>query len=119
MNPSAHSLSPLARPQEPLHVGILCAGWRPDLGGVESHTADLAKGLLARGHRVSALCLNTSGAEEPLTWTESSWEGVDVRRVAYGWGDISKLMDLMAHGGLEAQLDEWLEAVQPLSLIHI
>ncbi len=113
---------PTIRPSRPHgcppHIGILCAGWRPDLGGVESHTADLSRGLLGRGYSVSALCLDTSGTAEPFTRTEDRQAGVDVRRVAYGWGDITKLLDLMAHPGLEAELDAWIDEVRP-DLVHV
>ncbi|MEZ5976964.1 MAG: glycosyltransferase [Planctomycetota bacterium] len=101
-----------------LDVGFLATGWVPDRGGIPSHTDDLARALAARGHRVAVLCLDTTPGLEPFGVRESTVKGVRVRRVAYGYGDHEKLMDLMVHLRLSDVVLGWL-AETPCDVVHV
>ena len=50
-----------------LTLGFVGLGWHPDVGGVESHTHDLARELRVRGHRVRALALDGTPGLEPYS----------------------------------------------------
>lgn len=102
-----------------LNVGFICTGWHPETGGVPSLTRDLARGLVARGHRVYVLCLNTSGENEPFTEVDSEeLDGVTVRRVAYAYHDHERLADLMEHAKLRNVVLGWM-AETPCDVIHV
>lgn len=101
-----------------LDVGLLCHGWFPDAGGVESHTRDLARELQARGHRVVALCLDYDPEREPYTTREEEVEGVVVRRMAYLYQDQRALADLVRNRRAEDVLLAWL-AEQPVDVVHV
>ncbi|QDU66772.1 glycosyltransferase [Engelhardtia mirabilis] len=101
-----------------LNIGLIAMGWPPDVGGVPSHTADLAREFIARGHQVYVLCLDTRGELEPLSTFDSDVDGVEVRRVAYAYGDHAKLADLMVHDGLRNVILGWM-AETPCDLIHV
>lgn len=64
-----------------LDVGFLCDGGWPSPGGGEGHTRDLARGLLARGHRVHVLCVEHDGSLAPWRVADDEREGVSVRRM--------------------------------------
>ncbi len=101
-----------------LNVGLVAMGWSPDVGGVQSHTADLARELIARGHQVYALCLDTSGARGPFETFDTDVDGVCVRRVAYSYGDHAGLRDLLEHPRLADVVLGWM-AETPCDLIHV
>ena len=101
-----------------LNVGLIAMGWPPDVGGVPSHTADLARELIARGHQVYVLCLDTRGELEPFETFDDQVDGVEVRRVAYAYGDHGKLADLMVHDRLRDVILGWM-AETPCDLIHV
>jgi glycosyltransferase involved in cell wall biosynthesis len=101
-----------------LNVGLLAMGWPPDLGGVPSHTADLARELQQRGHQLYVLCLDTSGARPPFALHDSVVDGVAVRRVSYAYGDHRRLFDLAVHRGLDDVVLGWM-AEHPCDLIHV
>ena len=101
-----------------MNIGILAMGWTPDVGGIQSHTAGLARVLLERGHQVFVLCLDTSGEHEPFTVHDHEVDGVQVRRVAYQYGDHGQLFHLMYHRGLNDVVLGWM-AETPCDLIHV
>jgi glycosyltransferase involved in cell wall biosynthesis len=101
-----------------LDVGLLCTGWVPDRGGVQSHTDDLAQALVARGHRVAVLCLDTRPGRPPFELANSVERGVRVRRVAYGYGDHRSLVDLAEHQRLADVVLGWL-AETPCDVVHL
>lgn len=101
-----------------LNVGLIAMGWPPDVGGVPSHTADLAAGLAARGHQVYVLCLDTSGERAPFETFDVERDGVAVRRVAYAYGDHAKLADLAVHARLRDVILGWM-AETPCDLVHV
>jgi len=101
-----------------LNVGIIAMGWPPDVGGVPSHTADLARELMARGHQIYVLCLDTRGELEPFETFDIEVGGVQVRRVAYAYGDHRSLVDLMVHDVLRNVILGWMAEV-PCDLIHV
>ncbi len=101
-----------------LDVGFLCAGWAPDVGGVESHAQDLARELMERGHRVHVLCLDRSGADEPFTTRTGDVEGVSVRRMAYAYGDHDRLARVVVNARAEDVVHAW-TAETPCDVIHV
>jgi glycosyltransferase involved in cell wall biosynthesis len=105
-----------------LDVGLLCTSWTPDRGGVLSHTEDLARALVARGHRVAVLCLDTRGGDSLAVEDERvplhGGGEVQVRRVRYAYGDHAQLMDLMVHDRLRDVVLGWL-AETPCDVVHV
>ena len=101
-----------------LDIGFLCAGWKPDLGGVETHTAGLARELIARGHRVHVLCMNGAEGLEPFSTEDSVVGGVSVRRMAYRYHDHRALADLVESKRAEDVIHAWLAEV-PCDLVHV
>ena len=100
-----------------LDVLLLCHGWYPDVGGVESHTRLLARELGRRGHRVHALCLDYS-EREPYSITTSTVEGVEVSRMAYRYHDHQALADLVNNEKTCEIASEWLASV-PCDIVHV
>jgi glycosyltransferase involved in cell wall biosynthesis len=100
-----------------LDVALLCHGWYPDVGGVESHTRDLARELGRRGHRVRALCLDYS-EREPYSITTGTVEDVEVSRMAYRYHDHSALADLVENPRVQEIVLEWLRKT-PCDVVHV
>jgi glycosyltransferase involved in cell wall biosynthesis len=101
-----------------LDVGFVCAGWPPDIGGVESHAEDLARRLMARGHRVHVLCLDGDPALEPFTSRTDVREGIDVRRVAYAYRDYDRLASIVVNRRADDALLAWM-AETPCDVVHV
>ncbi|MFT5292564.1 MAG: glycosyltransferase involved in cell wall biosynthesis [Planctomycetota bacterium] len=101
-----------------LDVGILCQGWFPDAGGVESHTRDLARDLISRGHRVHVLCLDYSPDRDPYSTRDLEVDGVQVRRMAYLYQDHRALADVVENRRAEDVLYAWL-AEHPVDVVHV
>ena len=101
-----------------LDVGFLCAGWPPDVGGVESHAQDLARALATRGHRVHVFCLDTSGMHEPFSTQATELDGVRVRRLAYAYGDHDRLAAVVVNLKAEDAIHGWL-AETPCDVVHV
>ncbi|MEX1025185.1 MAG: glycosyltransferase [Planctomycetota bacterium] len=101
-----------------LDIGFLCNGWTPDLGGVETHCQGLAGELMARGHRVHVLCLDTREGLEPYTVAETEVGGVAVRRMAYRYHDHRALADLVESPRADDVIHAWLAEV-PVDLVHV
>jgi glycosyltransferase involved in cell wall biosynthesis len=99
-------------------VGLLCHLWYPEVGGIESHTRDLARELVARGHRVRAMCLDYTEGREPYSVREEEVEGVVVRRMAYLYQDLRALADMVENPRAEKAVEEWLEAGD-IELLHV
>src|SRR5262249_32491571 len=93
-------------------------GWHPDIGGVESHTRDLARELGARGHRIAALALDGSEGLEPYSVATRAREGGRVTRMAYRYHDHRALADLLASPRGEAVVLAWARA-ERLDLVHV
>jgi len=102
----------------PLSIGFLGAGWHPDVGGVETSCADLARRLRERGHRVEALCLGGGAERGPYALTDEDVDGVRVRRVAYGYHDHRRLSDLVRNPRMEEIALAWC-ARRALDLVHV
>ncbi len=100
------------------HIGLLCTGWWPDAGGVESHTRDLAQELLARGRRVSVLCLEGTRQRMSYETQDSEVDGVHVRRMSYAYEDHRALADLVASPRAESVVRSWL-ADRAVDLVHV
>lgn len=58
-----------------MDVELVAPRFFPHVGGIEESVAQLARGLLARGHRVRVHTTHTEG----LSATES-WQGIEIRR---------------------------------------
>jgi len=89
-----------------LTIGFIGLGWYPDIGGVESHTRDLARELAGRGHRLRALVLEGAEGLEPYSVARSEVEGVQVTRMAYRYHDHRALADLVARPPAEAAISK-------------
>lgn len=100
-----------------LDVVLLCHGWYPDVGGVESHTRNLARQLVQRGHRVRALCLDYS-EREPYSVSTSRVEDVEVSRMAYRYHDHRALADLVANPEARDIVLDWIGSV-PCDVVHV
>lgn len=107
-----------ASQEKGLDIGFLCHGWKPDVGGVESHTHDLARALIGRGHRVHVLCLDYTPGRPPYSVTESRVDGALVRRMAYLYQDQRSLADMVDNWRARDVLFAWL-ADRPLDLVHV
>jgi glycosyltransferase involved in cell wall biosynthesis len=101
-----------------LTLGLIGLGWYPDIGGVESHTRDLARELAARGHRLAALALDTAAGLEPYGVATGTVEGVAVTRMAYRYHDHRALIDLVASPRAEAVVRRWAEDGR-FDLVHV
>ncbi|HEX6884000.1 MAG TPA: glycosyltransferase [Planctomycetota bacterium] len=105
-----------------LALGFVGLGWHPDIGGVESHTRDLARELGTRAHRLHALALDMAEGLEPYTTKarpdEGVVEGVEVTRMAYRFHDHRALADLVTSARAEAVLVDWARAAR-LDLVHV
>jgi glycosyltransferase involved in cell wall biosynthesis len=101
-----------------LRLGFVGLGWYPDIGGVESHTRDLAREFRARGHRLHALALDTREGLEPYTVATCAVEGVEVTRMAYRYHDHRALADLVQSPRAEAVCSAWARAAG-LDLVHV
>jgi glycosyltransferase involved in cell wall biosynthesis len=101
-----------------LRLGFVGQGWFPDIGGVESHTRDLARELGARGHRVCALALDGAEGLEPYSSTTRAVDGVRVTRMAYRYHDHRALADLVRAPRAEEVACGWARA-EELDLVHV
>ncbi|HEX6885568.1 MAG TPA: glycosyltransferase, partial [Planctomycetota bacterium] len=101
-----------------LALGFVGLGWYPDVGGVESHTRDLARELGARGHGVHALALDGAEGLEPYTVATRAVEGVELTRMAYRYHDHRALADLVASPRAEHVCLAWATAAG-LDLVHV
>lgn len=100
-----------------LHVGLVAQGWKPDVGGIESHTADLVRELMGLGHRVSVLALDYSGLTENYGITHDVLDGVHVTRMSYNYGDHNNLARMVRNKRAEEVVAGWLKMRQP-DLVH-
>lgn len=107
----------LSRKDPGLDIVFLCHGWYPDVGGVESHTRDLARELGQRGHRVRALALDYS-EREPYSISTSTVDDVEVSRMAYRYHDHRGLADLVDNERTTEVVLEWLRSV-PCDVVHV
>ncbi len=101
-----------------LDVGFVCQGWEPDVGGVESHAADLACALMTRGHRVHVLCLDYAEGREPYSTHDAEVGGVAVRRMAYRYHDHAALADVVSNDRANDVVLAWL-AETPCDVVHV
>ena len=101
-----------------LALGFVGQGWYPDVGGVESHTRDLARELGRRAHRVAAFALDTGAGLAPYTTRTQEVEGVAVTRLAYRYHDQRALVDLVESPRAAQVLLRWLEE-NALDLVHV
>jgi glycosyltransferase involved in cell wall biosynthesis len=104
--------------QRALDVGFLCQGWAPDAGGIETHTMDLARELMRRGHELFVLCLDTTPGLEPYSVCDGTHAGVAVRRMAYAYQDQTSLADVVSNPRADAVVMAWM-AERPCDVIHV
>jgi glycosyltransferase involved in cell wall biosynthesis len=101
-----------------LSIGIVAHGWHPDIGGVESHTRDLARELGTRGHRVAALAVDLASEAEPYSIREEQQEDVRVTRMAYRYHDHRALADLVHNPHTTRVLLDWVTR-GGFDLVHV
>jgi glycosyltransferase involved in cell wall biosynthesis len=104
-----------------MDVGFVCQGWPPDVGGVESHAADLARALIARGHRAHVLALDYGEGLEPYSTRDldpAEHGGVAVRRMAYLYRDQAALHDVVENERANDVVLAWL-AETPCDVVHV
>ena len=101
-----------------LHVGLVAQGWEPDVGGIESHTHDLTRELSARGHRVSALCLDYTGRAEPYGIAIEDRPQARVTRMTYAYHDHDHLGMVVRNREAERVFSDWLERERP-DVVHV
>jgi glycosyltransferase involved in cell wall biosynthesis len=101
-----------------LRIGMLCAGWRPEPGGVQTVTGELAQEFMGRGHQVCALAFAAAERELGAGETEDSrLRGVQLRRVAARSRELRAACDLVRRPELELLAARW-SAEQGLDLVH-
>ncbi|HTF90495.1 MAG TPA: glycosyltransferase [Planctomycetota bacterium] len=103
---------------EGLDIGFVSMGFAPDVGGIETHLAQLAQEFRSRGHRVHVLCLDSKSEREPYTSQDSIELGVRVRRVAYRYHDHKALADLSLRAKANDAVMAWL-AEEPCDVVHV
>ena len=101
-----------------LVVGFLCQGWVPDAGGIETHTADLARELMRRGHELFVLCLDATPGYEAFSVRDGGLDGVSVRRMAYAYQDQTSLADVLFNPRADDVVMAWM-AERPCDVIHV
>ncbi len=103
-------------------IGMIGAGWPPDVGGVESHMQDLARELVRRGRRIEVLCLDLSAEPDDCRLVRREVEpGIAVTRMAYRYGDHRALSDLANNPRTQRAALRWLHGarVQWLHVHHL
>ena len=100
-----------------LDIALICHGWYPDVGGVESHTRDLARELTSRGHRVRAICMDY-GEREAFSLSTTQVDDVQVTRMAYRYHDHHALADLVHNEATLRVLLDWI-ASKPTDVVHV
>jgi len=108
----------LLRQPKPMHIGFIAQGWEPDVGGIESHTADLVRELAARGHRISALVLDYKGLAEPFGVTTDFIGPAHVTRMSYAYHDHNRLAQVVRNRKAEEVAAIWLHKRQP-DVVHV
>ena len=117
MKPELAKLGERAR-DEGLDIGFVSLGFAPDVGGIETHLAQLAHEFLARGHRVHVLCIDSNRKTPPYTSRDELLAGVRVRRVAYRYHDHRALADLALRRAADDAVMAWL-AEEPCDVVHV
>lgn len=101
-----------------LDLGFVSMGYAPDVGGIETHTAEVARELLARGHRVHVLCIDPGSDAPFLSVRDEIVDGVGVRRVSYRYQDHRALADLGSRRAANDVVMAWLAGV-PTDVVHV
>ncbi len=117
MKPGLAELGERAR-DEGLDIGFVSMGFAPDVGGIETHLAQLAREFLGRGHRVHVLCIDARSENPPYSSRDEICAGVRVRRVAYRYHDQLALADLAVRRAADDAVMAWL-AEEPCDIVHV
>ena len=103
----------------PRRLGVLCHGWPPAVGGVESLAHDLACEFASRGHELRVLCLDTSPERgEDFVHKREVTRGIVVDWISYAYGDHERLARQVRHERLERIALEWVRH-ECLPLVHL
>lgn len=116
--PAVEERAEPAEVKKHLHIGIVAQGWKPDVGGIESHTADLVRELLELGHRVSVLALDYTRLADNYGMTHDVVDGVHVSRMSYDYGDHRALAQMVRNRAAEDVVATWLKMRQP-DIVHV
>lgn len=99
-------------------MALLLHAFGEGAGGVGTHGSLLARELGRRGHRVSVLALEgESSRAEGSLWREDHGE-FELWRMAYRFGDVRGLEDLLASSVLGPAVEAWVRA-RPLDWVHV
>ncbi|HIF40590.1 MAG TPA: glycosyltransferase [Planctomycetes bacterium] len=99
-------------------IGLLCRGWDPEAGGIESHTLGIARSLSAAGIRVEVLCTDRNPKRPDYAMGDWSIGGIRVRRMNLSSARPRSLESFDADPRADARVREWLSHVQP-DLVHV
>ena len=104
--------------EKPRSIGLLCRGWDPDVGGIESHTLGMARSLIAAGLRVEVLC--TGRDPKRTDYGVGDWiiGGIRVRRMNLPSVGPRSLDAFDVDARADARVREWLLHTQP-DLVHV
>src|SRR5690606_25275908 len=92
----------------PRRLGVVCHGWPPAVGGVESLAHDLAIEFAARGHELRVLCLDSGEdrAEDYAQYRELR-ERIVIDSISYGYGDHDRLARQVRNERMERIAADW------------
>ena len=99
-------------------IGLLCRGWDPDAGGVESHTLGIARSLVSLGVRVDVLCTDRNPNRPDYGIGDWVIGGVRVRRMNLPSASHRALESFDEDACVDARVREWLVHTQP-DLVHV
>ena len=99
-------------------IGLLCRGWDPEAGGVESHTLGIARSLSKAGIRVEVLCTDRNPKRPDYGVGDWLIGGIRVRRMNLPSVGPRTLESFDADARADARVREWLLHTQP-DLVHV
>jgi glycosyltransferase involved in cell wall biosynthesis len=103
----------------PRRLGVLCHGWPPAVGGVETLAHDLSAEFATRGHELRILCLDGSGefGADYTQYREVHTKSI-IDRVAYTYGDHDRLARQVRNERMERIAADWVRH-ECLPLVHV
>lgn len=103
----------------PRRLGVLCHGWPPAVGGVESLAYDLATEFSGRGHELRVLCLDSEldGGAEFAQYREVE-SGMVIDKLTYAYGDHDRLSRQVRNARMERIVADWVRH-ENLPLVHV
>lgn len=94
-----------------MRILLISNGYPPrEVGGVELYTAEVAQGLVARGHEVCVLCRTRALDQREYAVLDEVVAGVPVRRIVNDFLDVRALADFDRNRGIERLVADFLVA---------